>query len=279
MPDKTPMVSVIVPCYNQSEYLDDALESVYNQSYKNWECIIVNDGSTDDTRSKGTSWIKKDARFIYIEQDNMGVSGARNKGIGVSKGIYILPLDADDKIDISYIYHGVSAFLKNNNLKLVYCRAMKFGMVSEVWNLRPFSYYNLAVSNIIFSSAIFKREDWERVGGYDLRMDQGLEDWEFWIHILKSGGEVRQLEMTGFYYRIHKESRNQSLSSVNKKELKEYMSVKHADFFVRQFGSFHAFMHEGLEENKNLKRQLKSRKHAFGVLLKSYFNLFKKKEH
>ncbi|WP_223549294.1 glycosyltransferase family A protein [Aestuariivivens sp. NBU2969] len=277
MYDKNPLVSVIVPCFNQAAFLDDALQSVLDQVYTNWECIIINDGSTDNTKTKSEYWTKLDARFGYLEQVNYGVSTARNNGIKTAKGSYILPLDADDKIGKDYLHQAVKAFIQNKNLKLVYCKAAKFGAISGAWNLKPFSRFNLAISNIIFSSALFKRDDWQKIGGYDKNMTQGLEDWEFWIHLLKYGGDVVQLNKVGFYYRIKDDSRNRQVTANDKKLLKEYLSVKHADFFVEQLGSFHAYMYQGIEENKNLKSELRSRKHALKILFSPIINFFKLK--
>lgn len=92
------LISVIVPCYNQSIYLDETLQSVFNQTYQNWECIIVNDGSTDDTEKIGLKWLKKDIRFSYYFKENGGLSSSRNFGIEKSNGDYLQFLDSDDLI-------------------------------------------------------------------------------------------------------------------------------------------------------------------------------------
>lgn len=90
------LVSIVVPCYNQARFLDEALNSVLCQSYAHWECIIVNDGSPDNTREVVEEWLKRDSRFIYIEKENGGLSSARNRGLEIAKGNYIQFLDADD---------------------------------------------------------------------------------------------------------------------------------------------------------------------------------------
>ena len=91
-------VSVIVPCYNQAQFLDEALMSVLNQSYANWECLIINDGSPDNTEDVALRWCNKDERFVYLKKENGGLCAARNMGIEKATGEFILPLDADDKI-------------------------------------------------------------------------------------------------------------------------------------------------------------------------------------
>ncbi|MEY8847712.1 glycosyltransferase family 2 protein [Psychroserpens sp. XS_ASV72] len=97
--DISPLVSVVVPCYNVEQYVDKGLQSILNQSYTNWECIIVNDGSTDSTESKIKEWTKKDSRFQVVSQQNKGLSGARNTGLQHVKGDCIYFFDPDDIID------------------------------------------------------------------------------------------------------------------------------------------------------------------------------------
>jgi glycosyltransferase involved in cell wall biosynthesis len=92
------LVSIIVPCYNQGEYLRDSLNSILDQSYQRWECIIVNDGSTDNTENIVLKWLKKDSRFKYLKKKNGGLSSARNAGLKIAMGDYIQFLDSDDII-------------------------------------------------------------------------------------------------------------------------------------------------------------------------------------
>ena len=93
-----PIVSVIIPCYNQAQYLEDSVNSIIAQTEPNWECIIVNDGSSDNTRDVATKLVSKDTRVKYIEQSNTGLAGARNTGLRNCNGHYIQFLDSDDYI-------------------------------------------------------------------------------------------------------------------------------------------------------------------------------------
>lgn len=114
------MVTIIVPCYNQAQYLPDALQSVLNQTYTNWECIIVNDGSPDNSEEVAQQWCKKDARFSYYFQKNVGVSAARNFGIKIAKGDYIQFLDGDDILEKDKIYNQVHFLEKEKKVDIVY---------------------------------------------------------------------------------------------------------------------------------------------------------------
>jgi len=273
-------VSIIVPCYNQAQFLDEALQSVLDQTYSNWECFIVNDGSTDDTASIVKDWLTKDKRFCYLEQENKGVSNARNSGIARSEGEFILPLDADDKISSNYFQLALDEFVKNPDLKIVYCNAKKFGEESGVWTLPPFSYANLAKENVIFSSALYKKDDWKRIGGYDENMDKGLEDWEFWIALIKNGGEVKKIKNFCFFYRIKGASRNKKLNKNEFTELENYLSVKHAAFFVNELGSFPILSKKIEKISKEHHKLLKSKRFVLDLFCKTFlgFSILKRKK-
>lgn len=268
-----PLVSIIVPCYNQSQYLDECLESVLNQTYLNWECIIVNDGSLDATGHVTKKWLVKDIRFKYIEKENGGVSTARNVGINNANGEFILPLDADDKIGNTYLTKAIKVFHQNELLKVVYCNAEKFGDENGFWNLPDFSLEKLSTDNIIFCSAVYKKSDWEHIGGYDVNMILGLEDWEFWIALLKNKGEVFKIQDIGFYYRIKKSSRQQDLKINEKKQMLEYLSIKHADFFVSQKGSFMALEREIILLKRDSFKNVSNKRKAIKVFLKAFFGI------
>jgi glycosyltransferase involved in cell wall biosynthesis len=92
------LVSIIVPCFNQGHYLDDTLNSIMLQTHEHWECIIVDDGSSDSTALISQEWVSRDNRYKYIYQSNKGLSSARNAGIECSSGDFIQFLDADDII-------------------------------------------------------------------------------------------------------------------------------------------------------------------------------------
>lgn len=251
--------------------MDEALQSVLNQTFTNWECFVVNDGSPDNTEEVSKKWIEKDNRFKYLYQENRGVSSARNLGIIHASGEYLLPLDADDKISAEYIALALSAFQQDTSIKVVYCKAEKFGDAVGQLKSKPFSMKLLATENMIFCTALFRKEEWEKAGGYDVNMIYGLEDWELWISILKNGGWVKCLNIVGFYYRIKIVSRNNQFNKNNENYLLEYISVKHADFFVKQLGSFtqlNNLIKQTKEEN-NIK--LKSKKFVIDVFCYTFF--------
>jgi glycosyltransferase involved in cell wall biosynthesis len=266
-----PLVSIIVPCYNQAQYLDEAIQSVIDQTYFNWECIIVNDGSTDRTDNVAKRWVIEDKRIIYLNKKNGGLSSARNSGIKYATGVFVLPLDADDKIANNYVDLAIRSFQVDDSLKIVYSKAEKFGGEIGAWQLPPFSLYNLSINNMIFCTSFFRRQDWELVGGYDEKMIYGLEDWEFWIAILKKEGNVKCLDEVCFYYRINNNSMIRQLNREKRKYLFEYMSIKHSDFFVQQLGSFIELNTTVMKLKEDNSNKLKSKKFVIDIFLKTFF--------
>src|SRR6188508_2038149 len=107
------LISIIVPCYNVGPFLGETLESVLAQTYSNWECIIVNDGSPDNTHDVAIEWEKKDKRFVYLKLENGGVERARNKGIERATGEFILPLDGDDTLHPTFLEKTLNVFRKD----------------------------------------------------------------------------------------------------------------------------------------------------------------------
>ncbi|WP_394759394.1 glycosyltransferase family 2 protein [Flavobacterium sp.] len=227
-----PKVSVIVPLFNDEKYIIECLQSVKNQSYTNWECIIVNDGSTDNSESIVSDFIQNNTNFIYIKKENTGVSDTRNKGIMMSSGEFILPLDSDDKISPEYITEAITIFRKNPNTTLVYCKALFFGEKEGEFKLSRYKYSDLILKNMIFCSGIYKKQDYLKTQGYDINLKLGLEDWEFWIQLLDDKSEVVCLDKIHFYYRIKEKSRNTIHTDIKKiEEIQDYIFNKHKNLY------------------------------------------------
>lgn len=190
-------VSIIIPCYNQAHFLPDAIESALEQTYHNVEIIVVNDGSPDNTSEVARRYPVK-----LIEQKNKGLSGARNAGIKAAKGEYILPLDADDKIHPDFIMKTIG---KND---IVSTSLRCFGKQDREWvtYMTHPEYQHFLQRNQINCCALFKREVWETVKGYDENMRIGFEDWDFWRRATYEGYGVTVVKEVLFYYRKHSKS-------------------------------------------------------------------------
>lgn len=257
------LISIVVPCYNQGQYLSECLQSVLKQTYLNWECIIVNDGSHDNTEKISLEWCEKDNRFKYLKKENGGLSSARNAGIEMAKGEWILPLDADDYISYNYLEEAEKHF-SDKNIKIIYCLAEKFGLEKGIWDLPDFSIQQLAYKNIIFCTALFKKNDWKSVGGYDERMVGGLEDWEFWINLIKKGGAVYRIPIICFYYRVKENSMVKDLNNNKREYLFKYLAKKHTDFFIQHIGTFHNLYYENKVLKRNYNKIYNSKRYKIG---------------
>lgn len=250
------LVSVIVPCYNQALYLSDALNSLLSQTYTEWEAIIVDDGSPDNTEEIARPFCQSDSRIHYYRKENGGVASARNFGIGKAKGTYILPLDADDMIAPTYIEKAVKAFEKNPSYKMVYCKASFFGGKKKRWNVAYSGYESLLLWNSIFCSAMYRRQDCLDIGGYDESMLLGLEDWEFNIRFLDKQSLVYQIPERLFYYRKKKISRSRHANSEeNKLKLQLFLFEKHKEKYFEAFGSVIKAYRKKFFFVKNARRQ------------------------
>lgn len=222
------LVSIVIPCYNSGNYLEDAVASVMNQTHNDWEIIIVDDGSTDaDTLTTlHILELRQDSRIRVLRQDNAGPAAARNTAIAHAKGKYILPLDADDTIEPSYMAQAIPVLERDSNIGIVYCKAKKFGLEQGIWALPPFSYEEMAIDNVIFCTAFFRRNDWEVVGGFPETLIHGMEDYAFWLKILAMHRKVHQIDDVLFNYRIKARSRTSDFH-----ENKEQIFSTYAEIF------------------------------------------------
>jgi glycosyltransferase involved in cell wall biosynthesis len=196
-----PKVSVIIPCYNQGQYLDEAVASVLRQTYQDFEIIVVNDGSTDEyTRTLLNAY--DTPKTTVIHTTNQGLSRARNNGIRAAQGDYILPLDADDRIGTRYVEEAVNVLDTDPDIGIVYCLTNFFGQKKGAWILPSYSLEALLLDNIIFVSSFFRKKDWEAVGGFNSNMKYCYEDWDFWLSLVELGRKVYRIPRVLFYYRV-----------------------------------------------------------------------------
>lgn len=228
-----PVISIIVPCYNQAQYLSETLLSVLNQDFQDWECLIINDGSPDNTEEVAKEWVAKDNRFKYLPKPNTGVSDTRNYGIRQAKGEYILPLDSDDKIDNLYIKKALEVFETIPDTKLVYSDIILFGKRNKEIVLPEYNFESLLFENILFSSAIFRRSDFIKTNGYNTNMANGLEDWDFWISFLNKDDKVIKINGFHFFYRIKDISRSTAIDGDQNEDLLLQIFKNHSDLYLK----------------------------------------------
>lgn len=215
------LVSIIIPVYNQEKYLAETLNSVINQTYSNWECILVNDGSRDGSVAVINEYLAKDNRFHFINSENKGVSNARNLALKQVKGDYILFLDGDDLIHPDKLQLALSNFQQNTDLSIVFNTTNYFQDTIENTlypmkidaDLLSFNklllYWNEKII-LPIHSAIIKKSLFE---GIEFNTNlTAQEDWLVWLRLFQKNPQVVVLEAVLSYYRKHNSSRTQTVS-------------------------------------------------------------------
>jgi glycosyltransferase involved in cell wall biosynthesis len=200
-------VSIVIPCYNQGATLLEALASVEQVRNENViDVIIVDDGSSEAETSKILDGLAKTGHCV-VSQPHRGLAAARNAGIRLAKGEFILPLDSDDRLRDVYLNEGVSLLRRNPSVGVIYSDAEYFGEKSGRWQTPEFDLLSLIRGNFIDACALFRKKLWEEVGGYDERMPwTGSEDWDFWLRAAYYAASFVHLPRVGFDYRVRNDS-------------------------------------------------------------------------
>jgi len=234
-----PLISIIVPCFNQAQYLDEALQSVLDQTYTNWECIIINDGSTDNTEEIVEKWLQTDNRFKYLYEENKGRSSARNYGLDVINGTYIQFLDSDDfldkrKLEISFLE------LNHNNKNCNKIAITNFRMFDDNLQKSTMPYCKLSEQLFNYNSVLYK---WETVFSIPIhcglfhssffqnfRFSEELnakEDWFMWINFFKNEPTIYFIDKPLVYYRRHQYNTTNNSEYMVENHKKAIIYLKH----------------------------------------------------
>ncbi|MFY8021489.1 MAG: glycosyltransferase family 2 protein [Bacteroidia bacterium] len=225
-----PRVSVIIPCYNHGKYIREALAGVEKLPRDLYEIIIVNDGSTDAYTIETLEKLQAE-NYHIIHQENQGLGKTRNNGIKLAKGEFILPLDADNRINPQYIRKAIQLFDQYANISVVYSDPNYFGDKTGSSALPDFNLQKMMIGNYIDACALYRKSAWEDVGGYDENMPyMGIEDWEFWLHLAFKGHQFYHIKEALYDYRVAAVSMIKKDTAPHFQELKKYIEVKHEAF-------------------------------------------------
>ncbi len=187
------MLSFIIPCFNHGHYISDCLHSIYSQNNANWEAIIVNDGSTDDSLKILNEWVIKDNRFSIINKINGGLSSARNEGLLIAKGDVFCFLDSDDRILPGMCDIILKCINDHKNINIFQSAyRYTYGTCNDVLRVvqpefRKFLFPDILTQNFgPIHSFFFRREVFDYVNYFDTSL-KSAEDWDFLIRVMKSG--------------------------------------------------------------------------------------------
>lgn len=229
-------VSVIIPCYNTGEYLEEAIQSVFQSSFQDFEIIVVNDGSTEETTCSVLASI--DYPFTrLIHQENGGLAAARNSGVRKSSGDLLFFLDSDNRVRKGYFEKALKVFEVNPNVGVVYAKPIFFGeSIVPRFESRDFNFEALLAGNYIDACAFVRREAFEAIGGFDENRELKIsEDWEFWIRLAQTSWRFYLLDEQLFDYRIRK---NSMIGEQDQKKIEttlNYIGKKHGFVFHRHY--------------------------------------------
>lgn len=229
-----PLISIIIPTFNNERVIVESIESALQQSYQNIEVIVVDDGSTDKSATKIANYIKDIPNAKLIQQKNMGPSAARNNGFEHAKGEFLVFLDGDDRLHKEYIAECFKVFRRMPNIALVYSAAELFESGRGIWYVEEYQLENLLIDNSIPIYAMIRSAVFEEVGKFDVNL-RYAEDWELWIRILQKYEGVYKIPEVLYYYRKRREKN--SLTDQRDKDKThdsyyEYIYDKHRKYYI-----------------------------------------------
>lgn len=271
------LVSIIIPYYKGEENIKETLLSVCNQTYKNIEIILVNDGSE---RGFVENLVKENPIFEKIKmlhQENRGQSAARNNGAKIANGKYLLFLDCDDVLDVTFVEKTVAIAQTYADVRIIYSKAKYFGARKGEWKLPDYETKSFLEGNCIPITSLIYKDDFLHIGGFDPNLNF-YEDWDLFISIIKNGGKVYRINEYLFFYRIHakessltdKSKRNPNILSEN--NFKIY--CKHYEFYMQNNLDFGEIIFGYRQSEKYKKKYYNAwhRKWSYWVFNKKKYN-------
>lgn len=203
---EAPKVSVYIPAYNAAEWIETAVESALNQTLKDLEVCICNDGSSDETLEVLQKRYRDHPRVHWINQNNGGTSSASTTAIALCRGEYILQLDADDELIPEAAAVLAAELDRDTALSLVYAGREEFGIRDRVIIPKRYSRYEHLVSNVVSHPRMFRARDYHRSGGFDHGFPSA-EDFDLTLKLAEHGA-VRSIPRALYRYRVHEQSKS-----------------------------------------------------------------------
>lgn len=212
-----PLVSIVTASYNAKELIFQTANSVLNQTFPFWEWIIVDDCSKNENSKKILKQIEKlDERIkVVYSKENKGTPATRDKAIDIASADYVFVLDDDDLIDPTILETSFFAAYTHPKVSWVYSDSVGFGEQEYLWK-HPFDTMKEKKENLLTCTALIKKEDIKKVGGYSASPKKSHEDWQLWINMLKMGMKPIRMSFYGFWYRKQSSGRLNTLNSSKK---------------------------------------------------------------
>jgi glycosyltransferase involved in cell wall biosynthesis len=225
----SPKVSFIIPYYNAGATIQETIDSIFNQEYKNFDVWIVNDGSTDVNSVDKLKEFETNPQINILHQENSGPGIARNNAIKQTDALYVVPLDADDKIKTAALLNAIPIFNENSAIGVVYGNLKFIGAKVELKIQAKFDMRKQLLWNQIAVCSVIRKQIFDECGYFDEWLSKpGLEDWEFWIRVGQSHWKFKKIDEVLFEVSVNDSSRTYQVANKNIDAIKEYVYRKHA---------------------------------------------------
>lgn len=225
-------LSIVLPTHNDATLLVEALASVEDCAAEHHEILVLDDGTTDPESLRILDQLRQTGQPVF-RQAHAGLSAARNALITAACGRLILPVDADNRLHCGFVMEALEAFRAEPDLGVVYGDRQLFGLRTDHLRVPELDVTHLVNTNSIDACAMFRRELWCAVGGYDTTLQLGYEDWEFWLHAYKLDWRFRHLPTISLDYRVRPDSLlSKSDSPKGNRQFRHLLWRKHADLLL-----------------------------------------------
>lgn len=227
-------VSIIIPTYNRAHLIGETLDSVLAQTYPNWECIIVDDGSTDDTDEVVGEYVKKDSRFQYYQRPKdrkKGPNSCRNYGLELSKGEFVKWFDSDDLMYSELLEEQIASFKSTTDCsvcKIVYCDFEKNITVKQntIYSSQLIEDYLVGRITFYVSGPLWRKSFLNNQEELFDESLSNLDDWDFNLRMLYCEPKIAFIDMPFIKYRIHKYSLSKEIGKLNFDEIQSEIKAR-----------------------------------------------------
>jgi glycosyltransferase involved in cell wall biosynthesis len=227
------VVAVVVPHYNQPEYLEECLRSVQNQTFQDWQIIVVDDASTLGDAEAIISRLADKRIQLIRHESNQGLGAARNTGFRATAAPLVLPVDSDDRLHPEFLDSTVNVLLNQPDFDCVYTEFQLFGSSNQIWQFEVRAPEEMLQTQWIPGpGTLMRKKLWHDIGGYSEVMQlTGNDDWEFWIRAIRHGLKPYKICRPLYLYRRHSDSMSATALQDRDYRTREIIYRLHREFF------------------------------------------------